>query len=137
MFAIAIFAAGLVIALSWTAQRSNIEDVTANNKPGDDDTEPSNELELSMQRDRALRLDHERDNTAAHKDEQEFDSPLTAEDILNFERLFHPELHRRLREQEAEKKPFKEILREMTAHIKPSAPDLDRDRDREDYDRSL
>jgi hypothetical protein len=47
MFAIAIFVAGLVIALSWAAQRSDVEDVAANNKPSDDDTKPSNDFALS------------------------------------------------------------------------------------------
>jgi hypothetical protein len=37
MFAIAIFVAAFVIALSWAARRSDVEAVTANNKPDDDD----------------------------------------------------------------------------------------------------
>jgi hypothetical protein len=48
MFAIAIFVVGLVTALSWAAQRSDVvEDVATNNKPSDDDTEPSPRSHLS------------------------------------------------------------------------------------------
>jgi hypothetical protein len=48
--------AGLAIALSWaaTTQRSDVRDVVANNKPGDDDTEPSNEFELELSREMSL-----------------------------------------------------------------------------------
>ena len=46
MLAIAIFVAGLVIALSWAAvRRSDIEDVPASNKPSDDGID---EIELQL-----------------------------------------------------------------------------------------
>jgi hypothetical protein len=64
MLVIAIFVVvGLVIALSRAAQRSNVEDVTANNKPSDDDAKQSNERELSRSRsvDRAREMVHETD----------------------------------------------------------------------------
>jgi hypothetical protein len=67
MFAIIMVVAGLVIAPSWAvaAQRSDVEDVTANDKPGDDDTEPSNDLVLSRDMGRAREMDH--DDDRAHE----------------------------------------------------------------------
>src|SRR6267142_4074249 len=62
MFAIAIFVVGLVTALSWAAQRSDVvEDVATNNKPSDDDTEPSNDLVLSRSMGRTREMVHEAD----------------------------------------------------------------------------
>jgi hypothetical protein len=63
MLVIAIFVVVGLIALSRAAQRSNVEDVTANNKPSDDDAKQSNERELSRSRsvDRAREMVHETD----------------------------------------------------------------------------
>jgi hypothetical protein len=55
---------GLVITsyvLRAAAQRSRVEDVAANYKPSDDDTEPLNDLELSRSMDRRREMVHEAD----------------------------------------------------------------------------
>jgi hypothetical protein len=64
MFAIIMIAMGLVITscvLRTAAQRSHVEDVAANNKPSDDDTEPLNDLELSRSMGRTREMVHEAD----------------------------------------------------------------------------
>jgi len=49
---------------------------------------------------------HERDNTPAHSNclKKEEQSSLTQEDIVNFQRLLHPDLDEHLREKEAKAK---------------------------------
>jgi hypothetical protein len=78
MFAIIMVV--LAIALSWAvaAQRSDVEDVTANDKPGDDDTEPSNDLALSRDMGRAREMVHDDDRvklTRAAEPEPKQDHP--------------------------------------------------------------
>jgi hypothetical protein len=64
MIAIIMIVMGLVITsyvLRAAAQRSQVEDVAANNKPSDDDTEPLNDLELSKSMGRTREMVHETD----------------------------------------------------------------------------
>ena len=64
MFAIIMIVAGLVFALlgAAVAKRTAVEGVPAKKKP-DGDTEPRElQLELSLQRSSALRIEHELDN---------------------------------------------------------------------------
>jgi hypothetical protein len=64
MFAILMIVMGLVITsyvLRAAARRYHVEDVEANNKPSDDDTEPLNDLEVSRRMGRTREMVHEAD----------------------------------------------------------------------------
>jgi hypothetical protein len=109
---------------------------------------PSNELVLKAYRQRrslaatpsrlssslsyrwsALRIAHDADKTAAHTNY--LDDKRTKEIKRSKEII---DLHARLsmeQEPQPKKRPFKEILRERTAHIKPPALDQGRERGRE------
>jgi hypothetical protein len=140
MFAIIMVVAGLVIALSWAvaAQRSDVEDVTANHKPGDDDTEPSNDLVLSRDIGRAREMAHddarvklarvaEPEPKQNHPHIQYLDQP--------FIRLM---LERAAKEEKEERaNPLQHLFGEAIKRLPTMAPSLDRNRGREERELEL
>ena len=123
MFAIIrMILAALLAALSSvaTAKRSDVEDPPAKKKT-DDDTDPIElELERSMERSSPLEHERDRDNDSNYlKKDERTKSSLTQEDILNFQRLLHPDMDLREQEAEPKKKTFREVLNESLKDIKP------------------
>jgi hypothetical protein len=129
MFAIILIAAALLFALlGAAAKRTGVEGVPARKKPNSN-TEPLGlglELERSRERSSAPRIEHELDNSRSPKKDKR--AKLTREDILNFQRLLHPEPHEL--EAKPKKKTRRETLRENLKDVKPPPRDLSSDRDR-------
>ena len=130
MFAIIMIVMGFVITsyvLRAAAQRSHVEDVAANNKPSDDDSEPLNDLELSRSMGRTREMIHEADGVERTDPEPKRDH-IQYLDYPGIRFMLDRAKHEEQRAREISiKSSYREILHQLFGTGEKSRRQLDRE----------